>query len=174
MDIPRSLREHASVIIAGSPSGHTSDGTFYFEGSTRTFKENMFYSLTYQTKDHQTAIMTYAPDALSRPSRLALWADANHSRVTLSTPAFFRRYRPRRGLSTDMEGLGEKCAVVMHLPQTHMGLLVWRQDSLDVSRSIVNILRATKGTLLTLAAYTMELELDIVEAEQAMQRELEQ
>ena len=129
----------------------------------------MFYSLQSYTEDHQTVIMTYSPDALPKTGqhkvgRLVLWADAGHNRVTVSTRAFFRKYRPRKGLCTDTSCLGEMCAVVMHLPQKHMGLLVWRADSLDVSQSIVNILMETRGTLLSLAAYTLELELDIIEA----------
>ena len=55
-------------------------------------------------------------------------------------------------------------AVVCHVPQRHMPLLVWQNEKLDVSRSILKLLQSTDGTLLTLGAFTLELELDIVEA----------
>ena len=60
--------------------------------------------------------------------------------------------------------LSDDVAVFCHVPQRHMPMLVWQDDKLDVSRSIVKILQNTDGTLLTLGAFSLELELDIVEA----------
>ena len=108
--------------------------------------------------------MTYAPRALPRPYRMELWIDAGNVRVTLASPAFFRKYRPRRGLNDDVRALSDDVAVLCHLPQCHVPLLVWQGEKLDVSRSIARILQNTEGNLLTLGAFTLELELDIVEA----------
>ena len=54
---------------------------------------------------------------------------------------------------------------MMMVPVEHMSKLVWRSDGLDVSKSIQNIARAEDNKhrkILTLAAYTCQLELDIV------------
>ena len=57
-------------------------------------------------------------------------------------------------------------AVAILLPIKHMTKLVWLEGALDVSMSIRNILEADLdgGRLLSLAAYTCELELDIATA----------
>ena len=46
----------------------------------------------------------------------------------------------------------------------HAIVIVCYAIKLDVSRSIARILQNTEGNLLTLGAFTLELELDIVEA----------
>ena len=123
--------------------------------------------MQWQSSEHQTVMMTYAPHALPMDARgrrrLELWID-RHERVTLASPAFFRKYRPRLGLNDNVRILSDDVAVLCHLPSVHVPLLVWQGEKLDVSRSIGRILQNTEGNLLTLGAFTLELELDIVEA----------
>ena len=164
MNISTDLLTAASVIIAGSPSPHDVDDNYHDECGTRRFKQNMFYSLQSYSKPHQALFLTYAPRALPEPYRMELWIDAGNVRVTLASPAFFRKYRPRRGLNEDVRVLSNDVAVLCYLPQCHVPLLVWQGEKLDVSRSIARILQNTEGNLLTLGAFTLELELDIVEA----------
>ena len=103
---------------------------------------------------------------LPKPRRLSLWIDAANVRVTFACSAFFRKYRPRKGLNEDMDVLSDddNVAVFACVPQRNMPLSVWQNEKLDVARSILKILQSTDGTLLTLGAFTLELELDIVEA----------
>ena len=107
--------------------------------------------------------MTYSPDALPLPHRLVCWIDRDHNRATLAAAAYFRKYRPRIGLNFNTSALGERVAVLMHIPHNFMHRLVWVAGAIDVSKSIAYIMRSTEGTLLTLSAYTMELELDIAQ-----------
>ena len=166
LNISVDLLTAASVIIAGSPSPHDADAVYHTDGGTIEFKQNMFYSLQSHSEQHQTIMMTYAPGAIPEPYHLELWIDAGNKRVTLASPAFFRKYRPRRGLNDDVRVLSDddNVAVLCHLPQCHVPLLVWQGEKLDVSRSIGKIMQNTQGNLLTLGAFTLELELDIVEA----------
>ena len=159
-DLPTNMVAEADVIVAGSPHGHGPSGTKYTQDASRQFKQNFFFSLQHQTRYEQTVVVTYAPKATGR---LELWADPPHRRVLLRTNAYFRSYRPRRGINADMTMLSvsaDDTAVVMLVPQDRMHLLVWRGDALDVSASIVRLL-GTQGRMLSLATYTAELELDI-------------
>ena len=158
-DLPTNMVAEADVIVAGSPHGHGPRGTKYTPEASRHFKQNFIYSLQHQTRYDQTVVVTYAPQATGR---LEFWADPTFPRVLLRTKAYFRNYRPRRGLNADMTTLSsaDDIAVVMLVPQDRMHLLVWRGDALDVSASIVRLL-GTQGKMLSLATYTAELELDI-------------
>ena len=101
-----------------------------------------------------------------------LSAKAEHRRTFLRTNAHFSLYRPRKGLDNDLGYLPydtsrkDAVAVVCLLPQHAMRYLCWHREQLDVSASIVQILRATSGTMLSIAAFTAELELDIARAAQ--------
>ena len=82
----------------------------------------------------------------------------------LRAKAFFRTYRPSNGLEEDPQHLSScetDIAVLVLVPSFMMQRLVWHDLGLDVSASIANILREHDGQLLTLGAYTCELELDI-------------
>ena len=95
---------------------------------------------------------------------MVLWAEREMTRVMLRTKAFFRTYRPQNGVEQDPQILSscdDGIAVLALLPSRMMPCLVWHDLGLDVSASIANILRAHDGQLLTLSAYTCELELDI-------------
>ena len=86
------------------------------------------------------------------------------TRVMLRAKAFFRTYRPQNGLELDPQHLSsceDDVAVLVLVPALMMPRLVWHALGLDVSASIANILREHDGQLLTLGAYTCELELDI-------------
>ena len=81
--------------------------------------------------------------------------------------AYFNQYRPRRGLKDDMANVGTEegkdTMVAICVPQSWMRSFVWREDSLSVSKTIKNMFSQSSGNLLTLAAYTGELERDIAE-----------
>ena len=129
----------------------------------------LFLSLQDQTTYDQTIILTYSPQSTGT---LQLYAKPEHRRILLRTNARFSLYRPRKGLDNDLRCLaydtGKKnaVAVVCLVPQHAMRCLCWHGEQLDVSKSIVQILRANSGTMLSLAAFTAELELDIARAAQ--------
>ena len=125
----------------------------------------MFYSLAWCSSPPHTIVMTYAALSIDRLEPKFV----RQGRVLVHTKAFFRKYRPTRGLETDMTELtwdDDDVGVAILLPIKHMTKLVWLEGALDVSMSIRNILEADGdgGRLLSLAAYTCELELDIATA----------
>ena len=133
------------------------------------FTKDFFSSLQDQTLPDQTIILTYSPQSTGT---LQLYAKPEHRRILLRTNAHFSLYRPRKGLDNDLGYLPydtsrkDAVAVVCLLPQHAMRYLCWHREQLDVSASIVQILRATSGAMLSIAAFTAELELDIARAAQ--------
>ena len=84
-DIPRELTKESAIIFAGSPACQDVDGNRTTHARFKNFKENMFYSICFQTREKNIAVMmTYSR---SGNGRLEFWTDPQDGRVTLWTKA---------------------------------------------------------------------------------------
>ena len=166
LQIPESLKEGALMFIAGSPANHDSSGKRASSDSRAgnvAFKEEVFYSLCWNTTAHQGVFMTYSAAACRI---LEYWVDRYDGRVLLVTPAHFALYRPRQGLADTLDDLTTdgklETIVAAYVPSSWVPLLGWANGKLDMRKSISNILDCfPQGNVVTLAAYTGELELDL-------------
>ena len=108
--------------------------------------------------------MTYSSSACGK---LDYWFDNFDGRALIVMPAFFRSYKPRKGFADTLERLSDEddCQVACYIPGTWIPLFVFtEQGMLDVRQTFHAVLRRHGGTLLTLGAYTCELEVDLVSA----------
>ena len=118
-NLPEHLLAGADVIVAGSPHGHDPSGNYYSGDSSREFKQNLIYSLQHHTRCEQTVIVTYGPRATGR---LELWADPDNRRVLLQTRAYFRTYRPRRGMDADLAVLSHSAGCLLWCGKTMLSM----------------------------------------------------
>lgn len=175
-NIPKLYLDAAEVLIAGSPAGHTPDGGRTVATHVR-FKQNAFYSMQWQTPACVAVLMTFSLSACPELD----WRTDNRDktgRVLIVSPAMFRTYKPRKGLATELTRLSdtEDTMVAMYLPGPLIPLIKWTdvtgdvgiKAKVDVAASIANWRKhhphAIRDTILTLSAYTGELETDLLAA----------
>ena len=164
-DIPSVYLDVAAVVVAGSPAGHNPEG-----GRTPTgyvsFKQEAFYSMCWQSRADVAVVMTFS---LSACRRLEWWTDKDEKsgRILMVTPAWFKTYRPQKGLSAELTPLADTpdTMVALYLPAKLIPDICWTAGKMDVAASIANwMLERPQDTILTLAAYTADLEMDLLTA----------
>ena len=106
--------------------------------------------------------MTYSASACQR---LEYWHDRYDGRVLLVAPAHLAHYRPRRGLADDLSALAgvRDCQIAAYVPSSWWPAFAWTDENLDMRSSISKIVETCLGVgkIITLGAYTGELELDL-------------
>ena len=177
--IPQPLLQEAKVFIVGSPANHNPDNRplpGQEEGSKLKFKQNVFYSMCWYTPTNSAALMTFSLGACTRGERSLEWWTVP-GRTFMLAPAWFRWYRPSRGLADCIERLAEDpenpdTMIAIFAPEAFMKKLQWRDEpdalKLDVAATVLNWL-GESGKLVTFGAYTAELELDIARRASCMQ-----
>ena len=169
-DIPEDLKVGTAAFCVGSPHNHDPDNN-HIEGDRKgcaaNFKQNVFYSMCWHTPADTAVIMTYSQEAAGK---LIWWSimQAFPTRVTMIAPAWFRSYRPRIGLASDISELGPPrdpdTVVAIYAPPEFMKQLQWHgteQRQLDVAATLARWLVTQSGRLVTFGTYTAELECDI-------------
>lgn len=181
LDIPESLKNEGTVFLAGSPANHDPDGKPLAcqRGGNIEFKHDVFFSMCWNTPQHTAVAMTFSQGACTfkvagKDRGLEWWTvlQAYPSRTLMVAPAWFRSYRPSKGLSENDSQLtwdpdNADTMVAVFAPGAFMAKLQWRGDRLDVATTVLGWLEGDgKGKLVTFGAFTAELELDIARAAQ--------
>ena len=165
LEIPQDLKEGTAVFLAGSPAGHDPANRRFAAGcqaDNRRFKQNVFYSMCWNTPPQSGVAMTFSESACGR---LEWWSIPGEQppRVLMVVPAWFATYRPRLGLADSLEELADEpdTMLALYAPPTMVQDMCWNQGRLDAAATIVSWLGAA-GRLVTFAAYAAELEVDIL------------
>ena len=173
--IPQEYLDVAAVLVAGSPAGHGPEGGRSSQGHVE-FKQDAFYSMCWQTPASVAVVMTFSASACPR---LEWWTDSHDktNRILMVSPAWFHSYRPRKGLAAELTTLADTAdtMVALYLPAALVPSICWTDpgaemgvpSKVNVAASIANWYRHThapRNTILTLAAYTSELECDLLDA----------
>lgn len=169
-DIPLEYLSQARVLIAGSPAGHDQTGKQLRLGSSASsikFKQEAFYAMCWQAnlkgKKGAAVFMTFSKSACGR---LAWWTEAEllDGYTLMVLDAWFPSYMPSKGLADSLETLSNEADTVVgvYAPIEVLPHFVYRTGKLDVAATIAIIMKLGDGILLTLAAYTADLECDIV------------
>ena len=174
-EIPEELKTPGAIFLAGSPAGngpryqHTEADPYL---NNVNFKEAAFYSLCHHTPTFSAIVMTYSPSACGR--RLEFWTlpEEDPPRALLVLPAWFARYVPRKGIEDSLEALADErdTMVAMYVPPLWLQGLIWAsqpgaENQLDMAATLINWLGAdTQRRIVSFAAYTAELEVDIATA----------
>ena len=93
-------------------------------------------------------------------------------RTFMFTPAWFRSYRPSKGLAENTTELlcdteNADTMVAIFAPAAFLAKLQWREHQLDMATTVLRWLEGHgNGKLVTFGAFTAELELDIAQAAQ--------
>jgi hypothetical protein len=174
--IPADLHKGTKVFVAGSPANHDPDnGRFHGQSTADNvrFKQEVFYSMCWNTCDEAAVVVTYSSSACGR---MEYWT-VPEPRVLIVAPAHFATYRPRKELSSSLEELADDddTMAAMLLPAGLVRKLAWRGDAVDVAASVARWC-ADGGSVVTFGAYTVELELDLasVAPENTLTRNQEQ
>ena len=153
------------VFLVGSPANHDTKNRRFGESAADnvTFKQQVFYSMCWETPQTSAVVMTFSQSACGL---IEWWSDWEvfPSRTFLLAPAWFRKYRPRRGLADDLGPLADKpdTVVAIFAPASFMKAIRWRGEQLDATATIIAWLRVSDSKrLVTFGAYTGELESDI-------------
>jgi hypothetical protein len=153
------------VILAGSPAGHYPTGARSCDGvrtDHKSFKQDAFYSMCWQTSAEVAVVMTFSASACGR---LEWWTtnEETSGRILMVAPAWFRYYRPRLGLACELTPLADSpdTMVALYLPARLIPNICWEVGKVDVAASIAAWIRPTEK-ILTLGAYTAELEVDLL------------
>jgi hypothetical protein len=168
LDVPSDLKHGTIVYLAGSPANHDPDNNRFPDVSRSNnsiFKEEVFYSLCWNTPKESAVAMTYSARACSR---LEFWTLPHEDppRALMVLPAWFATYRPRLGLAdTHMELTdGSHTMMAIYAPVCMAKQLQWLEGRIDAAATILAWMAQRDGRLLTFASYTAELEADIVRA----------
>ena len=180
MDISDKLRNEGTVFLAGSPANHDPSGERLpgQNGGNISFKQDVFFSMCWNTPQHTAVAMTFSQSActflhLSGVERSLEWwtvLQPYPPRTFMVALAWFRSYRPSRGLAENNEGLAEDpenadTMVAIFAPAAFIQNLHWRGLQLDMAATVLNWLSQSDqpGKLVTFCAFTAELELDIAQ-----------
>ena len=171
LDIPSHLKVGTSVFLIGSPANHDPDNNPVEgerKGSSAIFKQNIFFSMCWNTPGSSAVIMTFSQQACGK---LEWWSVMQQypTRIFMLAPAWFESYRPRIGLADDMSELSWPdtidTVVAIFAPASFMQALRWKGDQLNMAETIAAWLNNhNTGRLVSFGAYTAELELDIASA----------
>jgi hypothetical protein len=166
-DLPAS--DPVKVYIAGSPAGHDATGARTSDGvrsNHAEFNQEAFYSMTWHTPPESIVAMTYSSSSCPK---MEWWTEYTDVRILMIAKAYFNKYRPRLGLEDNLDALNhdpsKDTKVALFLPPTDVPRIVWTGDgrSIDVPKSIA-AWTAPNGKVMTLGAFTAELEVDILNA----------
>ena len=164
-DVPDSLIQGTAVFLLGSPAGHDPHGgrlKQHSRANNKRFKEQVFYSMCYQTPPSSALVMTYSASACGR---MEFWTapDEDPMRSLMVCPAWFQRYQPRLGLADSLGALADApdTMVAMYIPASRAAKLAWNNERLDVAATIRGWLGVGQR-LVTFGCYTAELEADIM------------
>ena len=170
-DIPGHLKVGTGVVLIGSPHNHDPDDRPTEgdqKGSGWRFKQNIFFSMCWNTPTDSAAIMTFSQ---SKCGKLEWWSvlQSYPTRIFMLVPAWFESYRPCVGLADDMSQLCWSdtidTVVAIFAPASFMQALRWKGDQLNLADTIAAWLNNHhKRRLVSFGAYTAELELDIASA----------
>lgn len=167
--VPTDLMGSGTVFLAGSPANHDPhnnriDGVPCYGNAA--FKEAVFYSLAWYSREDAVVALTYSASACgSLDFRTVPWS----RRAMLVIPVWFRHYQPRLGLADSLEALADDAAsdtmLAIFAPAELLSTLQFRPDGrLDAARTLAAWARARGGPVVTFGAYTAELEQDVAEA----------
>ena len=181
LKIPEGLLTEGTVFLVGSPANHGPDGNPLAgqHGDFIRFKEQVFYSMCWHTPPHTAVAMTFSQGACTYNQEgtwksLEWWTVLQDypGRTFMLAPAWFRSYRPSKGLgenNTELLCDTEKAdtMVAIFAPAAFLAKLQWRGDHLDMATTVLRWLEGHgNGKLVTFGAFTAELELDIAQAAQ--------
>ena len=167
--------EPVKVYIAGSPAGHYATGARTSDGVRSNhveFKQEAFYSMAWHTPPESIVAMTYSSSSCPK---MEWWTEYTDVRMLMVAKAYFNNYRPRLGLNDNLDALAydtsdisdrqEDTKVALFLPSTDVPRIIWTEDgrSIDVPKSIA-AWTTPNGKVMTLGAFTAELEVDILHA----------
>ena len=180
LDIPASLKQEGNVFLVGSPANHDPCGhrLDFFHAGHISFKQNVFYSMCWNTPENSAVAMTFSQEECTFFSTeegyikgLEWWTvtKPDSRRVLMVAPAWFRSYRPSKGFAENNAMLAADPAkpdtmVAIFAPPSWMAKLEWQEealDKLDMAATVLNWLRQSGKQLVTFGAFTAELELDI-------------
>lgn len=163
LQLPQDLLKVADMVLAGSPANHDPVGNRASADSHAGnvgFKEEVFYSLCWQTPPGCAVGMTWSHGACGS---LDFRVDQPDGRVLVVAPAYFRRYKPRLGLADTLGRLSDEddAYVALYAPSAWLPRLAWTPAGrLDLRRTLAQCF-PREATLVTLGAYTLELEYDL-------------
>ena len=125
-NVPEDLLLDTAVFLLGSPAGHDPKGQVLDDNTSHSFirfKEDVFYSLCWNSPEDSVVAMTYSASACGS---LSFWTLPQSSRVLLVAPAWFELYKPRRGLANSLESLSnvEDTMLAMYFSPSERNLLV--------------------------------------------------
>ena len=179
LDIPKHLLQGGNVFLVGSPANHDPCGDRMAgqHGNNISFKQDVFFSMCYNTPEDTVVAMTFSQSACTFLTEegykkgLEWWTvpKLDSHRVLMVAPAWFQRYQPSKGLAENNAMLAadpEKpdTMVAIFAPTSFMAKLEWRPEALnklDLAATVLNWLRQSGKQLVTFGAFTCDLELDI-------------
>ena len=175
LDIPEELKNEGKVFLVGSPANHDPcrQRLAGQHGGNISFKQDVFFSMCWNTPQDTAVAMTYSQSACTFKHRgvdkgLEWWSVLQHypARTFMVAPAWFPSYQPSTGLA---ESNGELALnpenpdtmVAIFATAAMMAKLQWRLERLDMAATVLNWLDQSGGKLVTFGAFNAELELDI-------------
>ena len=163
------------VYLVGSPANHDPyrQRLAGQHGGNISFKQDVFFSMCWNTPQDTAVAMTYSQSActfkqLGVDKGLEWWSvlQPYPARTFMVAPAWFRSYRPSKGLAESNEELAlnpesPDTMVAIFATAAMMAKLQWRREKLDMAATVLNWLDQSGGKLVTFGAFNAELELDI-------------
>ena len=122
--------------------------------------------MTWHTPPESIVAMTYSSSACPK---MEWWTEYTDVRILMIAKAYFNKYCPRHGLEDNLDTLArdpsKDTMVALFLPPADVPRIVWTGDgrAIDVPRSIAAWTEPS-GKVMTLSAFTAELEVDILHA----------
>ena len=172
-----SMLHPASLVLIGSPAPHACEGKSSLKPGDNLgyskFKNQVFYSLAWRTKADQVVAMTWS---LGACDCIEAWVDGRRSspyvgRSLCITRANFSAYRPRKGLESTLETLGDEedqdTMIALILPPQLFSKLVWIAESvLDGPATIAALAMGGRRPpyIVSYSGFTAEMELDVLRA----------
>ena len=168
-----------NIDVANVPAEYLHDVQLYMIESPSAGLSYIFRRLCQQTPPTSSFIMTYSQSACDEPDFRAL-REEYPPRIIIIAPAWFKHYRPRYGKDTTQArpiGTGADTIVAMYLAPAHFQSLCYHKGKVDVAASVRVWMRYAKRDelfrIVTFAAFTAELETDVLGAKNAIIEEAE-
>ena len=134
--------------------------------------------MCWNTPPNTAVAMTFSQGACTWDDKGLEWwtvLQPYPARTFMLAPAWFRSYRPSKGLGKNNTELlceteNADTMVAIFAPAAFLAKLRWRGDHLDMATTVLRWLEELEGhgtgKLVTFAAFTAELELDIAQTAQ--------